>query len=322
MALNIGRKGWLGVALQSGFDVPANITDYMPFTNNTIHGTQQQIEVKHAVGHRESVFSSVPGKRFAEGNLDVNLDSKLAGYLLVSAMGSVSSSLLGSGVYEHTLTRNDSNTPQYLSAVSDRGGIDRQFYPNLAVDEMTIDNQLDIAMLKCKVTSSFPATTTSGTNTTASGNVFTFRNAAFAFAASVGQAANAANLKPHDLKFMLKNNTDPVHRHGSGDPASINAKQFDVDCDFNLYFEGTTERDAYYNQTKQAGVLQFNGNGIGGGYVEQLKVNLYQVSYKDYDLDTGLDNFYVIKAKLNGEFDNAAGKSVDMTLRNTKSSYI
>jgi hypothetical protein len=40
MALNIGRKGWIGLGLQTGFQVGAAIADYVPFTANTLHGNQ------------------------------------------------------------------------------------------------------------------------------------------------------------------------------------------------------------------------------------------------------------------------------------------
>lgn len=321
MSLSIGRKGWVGVGLQSAFQTPVAIADYVPFETNTLHGVQEQLKVQSAYGNREQVFSSVAGKRYAEGDFEMLLDSKMAGYFLVAGMGSVSVSALGGGVYQHTITRNNSNTPQYLQLTSDRV-VDRQNYFDTTVDEFSIEVGTDLAMLKTKLKGSFPQTTVSGTNTTTSGNVMSFKNAAFAFGASVSAATNAANLKPHDFKLDIKNNVEVVHRHGSADAAVIASKAFTVNAEMTLYFENTTDRDAYYAQSKQAAVLQFNGAGIGGGFTEQLLVRLYQVSYEGFELETGLDNFYAEKAKLVGEYDNSNSKSVDMLLTNTKSLYI
>ena len=321
MALNVGRKGFIGVGLQTGFQAPAVISDYVPFMSNELHGVQEQIKIEHATGNRDVTLSSVPGKRYGEGDIELLLDEKMAGYFLVGAMGSVSVTNVGSGVYKHTITRNNSNTPQYLTITNDRV-VDRQFYPDVTVDEVELSVATELASLKAKLSSSYPTTTASGTNTTASGNIFSFRNASFAFGTTVSGAQSATNLKPHDLKVTVKNNVDVIHRHGSADAASISAKGFDVDAEMTLYFENTTDRDYYYNQTKQAASIGFIGAGIGGGFNAALYLNFYQVSFSEFTLETGLDNFYAEKVKLNAEYDTVNQKSLDMVLYNNKSLYI
>lgn len=323
MALKQGRLGFIAAGLQSAFNVPATISnsDYVPFTNNTLHGIQEQLKIQHATGLRDMEFSSVAGKRYSQGDLELLLDSKFAGYFLVGAMGSVSTANVAGSVNDHTITRNNSNTPQYLTIINDRV-IDRQLYPNVAVDELELAVGTDLATVKAKLNGSFPQTTTSGTNTTASGNIMSFKNAQFAFGATVAGAQAAANLAPHDFKVSIKNNNDIIHRHGSADAATIVNKGFDIAAEMTLYFENTTDRDTYYNQQKQAASLQFIGNSIGGGLFESLKVNFYQISIEQLEFETGLDNFYAEKVTFNGEYDNANSKSLDMVLRNTKTLYI
>lgn len=321
MSLNIGRKGFAKVGLQSGAQVPATTGDYVPFETNTLHKVQAQIQQKSAYGNRETVFSSVKGLEHSEGDFEGLLDSKLFGYFAVAAMGSVSVASQGGGVYKHTVTRSNSNTPQYLSIINDRS-VDQELYADVAVDELDISVGTDLAMYKAKLIGNSPATTTSGSNTTASGNVFTFRDAQFAFGSTVSAAQGAANLKPHDFQLNIKNNVEAVPAHGQGTPRSINSKGFDVTATFQLYFENTTDRNTYYNQSKQAASLQFIGNNIGGGFTEFVKVNFYQVSISTFELETGLDNYYAEKVTLSGEYDNANSKSVDMEIQNTKSLYI
>lgn len=321
MALNIGRKGFAGIGLQSAAQVPAAIADYAPFTANTLHGVQEQLKVQHATGNRDVNFSSVPGKAYSEGSFEGLLDSKFFGYFAVAAMGSVSTASQGSGVYLHTVTRNNNNTPQYLTVTNDRV-IDRQNYYDVAVDGLEIAVGTDLATYKADLKGNFPQTTTSGTNTTASGNIFSFRNAQFAFGSSVAAAQAAANLKVHDFKLSIKNNVEVVHAHGSGLPRSINSKEFDPEAEFTLYFENTTDRDAYYAQNKQAASLQFIGNAIGGGLYEFVKFNFYQTTIETFELETGLSDFYAEKVKLDLEYDNANSKTLDISIQNTKTLYI
>ena len=321
MALNIGRKGWIGVGLQSAFEVPAAIADYVPWTTNTLIGIQEQIPVNQAVGHRETIYNTVPGKAYSGGDIEIVLDSKLAGYFLVGALGSVTTQSLGSGVYLHSLVKNDSNVPQFLTVTNYRA-VDLENFYDVAINEVQIAVGTDLATLKATCVGNFPQTTTSGTNTTASGNVMSFRNAQFAFGGTVALAQVAPNLKVHDFTLDVKNNVEAVVAHGSGLPRSINGKNLDVTAEFKLYFESVTDKNAYYAQAKQAASLQFTGNAIGGGFYEFLKFNLYQVSMNSFTMETGLDNFFAEDVKLMAEYDPVNQKAIDIQIQNNKALYI
>lgn len=321
MSLRIQRLGFVGIGLQTGFQVPAAIADYVYFTNNTLHGVVDNLPIEPATSLREKTYSSIGGLQHSEGDFEMLVDSKMAGYFLVAAMGSVSAASQGGSVFTHTITRNNTNTPQFLTLTNDRS-VDRQNYYDVAVDQLDLEVGTDLATLKAKLVGNFPQTTASGTATTASGNVMSFKNAAFAFGSTVAAARTATNLAPHDFKLTIKNSMEVVPRHGSAFPGSINSKSFDVDAEFNLYFENTTDRDTYYNVNKQAACFQLLGNGIGNGLREQLIVNFYQTAITSFDLETGLDSFYAEKVMLNAEYDNANSKSIDMALTNTKTLYI
>jgi hypothetical protein len=120
----------------------------------------------------------------------------------------------------------------------------------------------------------------------------------------------------------IKNNAEAVFAHGQATPRSVNFKDFEVTGEMVLYFENTTDRDSFYNQTKQAASLQLTGQGIGGGFSEFLKVNFYQLSMATFDLETGLSNFYAEKVQFTAEYDNVNAKTIDMVLQNTKTLYI
>lgn len=321
MPLAIGRKGFIGIGLQTGFQIPATIADYADFTSLTLTGMQDQIPVDHATGNRDKLLSTVAGKRWSEGDVELYIDNKNAGYFIVAALGTVQAQNLAGSVYQHTVTRNNSNTPQYLTITDDRS-VDRQIYADVAVDELEISVGTDLASMKAKLIGNFPQTTTSGTKTTASGNIFNFASAQFAFGTTISGAQSATPLKPHDFKLNIKNNAEAVFAHSYSTPRSINLKQFEASADFTLYFENTTDRDAYYAQTKQSASLELIGNGIGSGYNESVVFNMYKTSIQTFALETGLDNFYAEKVHLSCEFDPPTGRTIDAVITNTKSLYI
>lgn len=321
MSLDIGRHGWIGVGLQSASQVPAAIADYVDFTDNTLQGEQNQLVVDHATGLRDKVLSSVAGTQSSSGDIEIYADSVKTGYFLVAALGTVQSVSLGSGVYRHTVTRNNSNDPQFLTITSDRVK-DRQLYPDVAVSQFTLNVGLELAKAKATLVGAFPQTTTSGTKTTTSGNIFSFQNAQFAFGTTISGAQAATPLKPHDFTLTINNNTTANFGQSQANPRSINHGDFEATADFNLYFENTTDRDAYYAQTKQAASFELYGNGIGGGFTESLVFNFYQTSVKTFAVETGIDNFYSEKVTLGCEYNTAAQRTIDAVITNTKSLYI
>jgi hypothetical protein len=321
MSLSIGRKGWIGVGLQTGFQVPAAITDYVDFTVNTLTGITEQNKINNATSNRDMIASSVLGKQYSMGDIEIVADSNKAGYFILGALGAVQTVSLGSGVFRHTMTRNNSNTPQYLTITNDRA-IDRALYADVTVDQLDIAVGTDLVTAHAKLVGNFPQTTTSGTKTTTSGNVFNFRNAQFAFGTTISGAQAATALKPHDFKMSIMNNAETVFAHSSSTPRSVNVKGFDASVEFTLYFENTIDRDNYYAQNKQAASMQLTGNGIGGGFSESVVFNFYKTSFESLAIETGIDNYYAEKVKLEIEFDAATQRSMDCVITNTKTLYI
>jgi hypothetical protein len=219
------------------------------------------------------------------------------------------------------MTRNNSNTPKTLTINQARGSIDKQYYRNVAVKTLEFSVSDALVEAKASLLGKFPVTTTSGSLTTASGSVYSFADSRFAFGATVAAAGSATNLKPHDFKLTLENNTTAVFRHGSAEPDTINHGEFEATVEASLYFEGTTERDNFYNLDRQAASWKVNGPGIGGGYSSSLEVRMYRTYYEDFPLETGLSDFYAVKFKVRCAYDNANSASVDAVLRNVRSSY-
>ena len=321
MALDIGRKGWAGIALETTPGVPVPQTDIVPFTENTLMAKHEPIPNEAAYGVREKTFDAVIGKKWSEGSISINADADDTGLFLVAALGSNSPANVAGSVYDHTITRNNSNTPKTMTVNQARGSIDKQYYPNVAVKTLEFSVSDGLVEAKASLLGKFPITTTSGSLTTASGGIYSFADSRFAFGSSVAAAGSATNLKPHDFKLTLENNTTAVFRHGSAEPDTINHGEFEATVEASLYFEGTTERDNFYGLDRQAASWKVNGPGIGGGYSSSLEVRMYRTYYEDFPLETGLSDFYAVKFKVRCAYDNANSRSVDAVLRNTRSSY-
>lgn len=320
MSLSIGRKGWVSFGTESSYGVPVAPGDYIPFISNTIKGMYEKINNEAAYGIRDKMFNSVVGKKWSEGDLEVNVDAKFIGYLLYGAMGDVADANPSGSVYTHTFTRDNSNTPQSFTVINDRV-TDRQYVPGASVKSLTLTVADGLATAKAAIIGKAPITTTSGTLTTASGNLYSFKDASMAFGATVSAAQAATNIKPSQFSITIDNNSVPNFRHGNNDVDTVNHGEFSVSGNGTLFFENTTDRDAYYANTKQAMSYKLTGLGIGSGLSDYLQFNLYQMRLDTFELETGLANFFSEKFNFIGEYDNANSKTLDVVLQNTKSAY-
>ena len=321
MSLNIGRKGWIGIGTETTPGTPVAISDYVPFTELTLKPMHEPIPNEAAYGVREKTFDASLGKKWSEGDVTINCDSDDVGFFLIGALGTDTPANVAGSVYDHVITRNNSNTPQTFTMVQARGSVDKQYYRNVAVKTLELSVSDQLVEAKANLIGKFPITTTSGSLTTASGGLYSFADARFAFGASVSAAGSATNLKPHDFKLVLENNTVANFRHGSNEPDTIDHGDFEATAEATLYFENTTQRDNYYNLDKQAASWKVNGIGIGGGYTSSLEVRMYRTHYEGHELETGLSDFYAEKMTLRMDYDNANSKSIDAVLRNVTSAY-
>lgn len=321
MSLEIGRKGYIGIGKESSPGVPVVIAGYIPFTENTLMAKHEPIANEAAYGVREKTFDAVVGKKWSEGDITINCDSHDVGYFLLGGLGTDTPANVAGSVYDHVFTRNNSNTPQTFTITNAHGSIDKQFFRNIAVKSLEFSVSDQLVSAKASLIGKFPVTTTSGSLTTSSGGIYTFADARFAFGSTVAAAGSATNLKPHDFKLTLENNSVANFRHGSNEPDTIDHGEFEASAEGTLYFESTTQRDSYYNLDKQAASWKLNGPGIGGGYTSSLEFRMYRTHYEGRDLETGLSDFYAEKFTIRCDYDNANSKSVDAVLRNVTSAY-
>jgi len=320
MSLSIGRKGWIEVGSEATYGVPVATVAAIPFNNNTIKPMAEPLKDTSARGVRDSQFASQVGKKWAEGDIEFNLDANVTGYFLKAAMGTLNSSVVSGSVKDHTFTRNNSNTPQSMTIISDRT-TDRFFVRGAAVKSLEISVADDLATAKASILGKFQGTTTSGTGVTASGNLFSFADYNLRLGTSVAAANASSGINPSDVKITIENNSEATFRAGQSEAATVDHKNFEVSGEFTVFFENTTDRDQYYNNAKKAMEIKFTGDGVGSGLVEALTFNIYQMRLETFELETGLDSFYAEKAKWQGEYDNVNAKTLDVVMRNAISTF-
>lgn len=319
MTLNLARKGWIGIGVESTFGTPAAQTDNIFWTGNTLEGMHKPIENTASYALRQKVFSSVAGQKWGQGDIEFNLDATLSGYFLAAAMGSTSSTVVAGSTRKHTHALNQANTPYSLSIYKDRV-TDRQLFTGSTVDTLEVKVADGFATAKASIQSLFPATSVSGSSATASGTIFSWANYTFQSGSTFTAAGSAAATPLTDLDLTIKNNTQVIFESGTNTASRIGQKDFEVSGNMTLFFESTTDRDAYYNNTGSAKIITFLGAGTGTTQ-EKLAFNIYN-SYQDtFSVETGIDDFFIEKQSFVGDYSLTDSKTMDIVQTNNTNNY-
>jgi len=320
----VGKRGWVNITLETNPGVPVEpSTIYIPFLENSLKEKMEIIPELSARGIRDNQGeSSVTGKKEGGGDLKVNLDPTLAPVLLGLVMGNFGTPVSeGDGVYTHTFTRKTNNVPLTTSIISNRAGIDQNLFPYGVVNSAELNFADGMAELTANILSRYPVTSTSGTLSTVSGTLFTFKDARVRVAADLATAITATPLKIKELTLIVNNNAEAVHVVGNEDVDAIAVKNFDVSGNISLNFEDTTQRDLFRNLTKRAMLIEFNGNEIGGGLSEFIQIRVAKMRFENYSPELPIDDIATEGLDFIGEYSSEDAKTIDIVVRNRKSSY-
>lgn len=322
MAVFIGRRGWLGIAIEDTPGSPKPPADYLPFLECSLVGRHEIVAEETARGIRDAEGeSSQLSKKWGEGTIRMVLDPTLAPYLIGLALGDFGTpSSEGDGVYTHTFSRLSSNTPKTASVTFDRV-VDRNIFTCLVVNSMELSFSDGVAELSADCLSRYPVTTSSGTLATTSGTIFTFKDAQVRLADDLTAAENATPIKVREFSLSINNNAEAIHLSGNEDVEKIAIKDFRVEGSLSLLFEDTTQRDNFRDFAKKAMIVTFTGNEIGNGMNEFVKFRIAKIRFVNFEPSLPLDDVAEQGIDFVAEYSSTDAKTIDVVVRNRKASY-
>lgn len=313
--IRIGRLGSLGCAIEtSAGTANATAAVYFPYVENSMRGHHEPIEEISSRTSRIMDSDSVLGRRWAEGDVQINLDVVNAGYLLKLATGN---ELLVTGTpnYHTFYTTVSGNTPLTATLINSRGSTDIEQYTYAAVDELSLEVSDALATLNASFQAQYPTAGASQTVTTTSGTVLAFKDYFIQFGNTLTAAAAAVTTPISEFSLTISNNLEVIHRSGSSDVSAIRSKGVRVEGSYTLFFDSITDRDAYYALQKRSMIVTFSGAAN-----EELRIRIPQFRVNEADISAGLDDFYALTADFVAEDQVDLGtRLVDFRLGNTKS---
>lgn len=316
MSITIGRLGSLGLGIESTPGEAVSAAVYLPYTDISLRGHHEPIEVISSKASRLMDTDSVVGKKWSEGDVTLDLDVVNSGYLFKMALGQ--EIIEGSSPYNHTFyTTVSGNAPTSATLIQSRGDTDIERYAYSSVNELAMEVPTDgLATIKSSFMGAFPVATGSQTVTTTSGTVVTFTSASMQFGNTLTAAGSAGATAINNFTMTVANNLEMIHQTGSADVSAIRTKGLRVSGSYTLYFDSTTDRNAHYALNKRSMIFTMTGNAN-----ESLRLRVPEFRLQEAEVSTGLDDFYVVAGDWVAEDDIDSGvRLVDVRLQNSKSS--
>ena len=332
MSIALGRKPTLGIGIELTPGTPVVASKYLPFVTCNMKGVQEPIVDESAKGVREKNWGAIVGAKKGEGDIEAYIDVENAAYLIYPALG-VCSSATASGesdVYEHTITRKASNPPKTVTIIyNDTQDTRKYAYATINTLELNVSDGL--ATISANILSKFPASGT-GTQAITEERILAFKDYTIKFGSGATgtaalSAATSADATPvRNFTLKINNNAEVQHLSGDNDIAQVSIGELEIDGEYTLFYESTSER-AFYETLLESGnavramIVTFSGDSIGNAETEEIQIKIPNFHIRERGIDTGVSGFITENPTFVAEYDPTEAKSIEIKITNEQASY-
>lgn len=305
----IGKETTWGTAVTPNKAIPVRFTGGI----QTDIDIQEIAPVKATIAKNHDTFQ---GARTHEGSYEMDFFPDNCGYLLISALGAVSSALKGgeSVVYQHTITEQETKMPLTIEQTV---GENIRKYAGGIVNSLKISGKVGEAItLEAGIKAKSQTSTTKSTPTYLTARAWNWADAQV----KIGGVAQS-NVISFELEY--NNNIDFVHAlNASNDPAFNVIKGSEVKGKIEFYLDSTSlaEFNDYLARTNNALDIVLTGDAVGVSSNNTLTVTVPKVYYTKGETPISED-FNKLTLEFEGVYDTSTSKLISMVLVNLVTSY-
>lgn len=284
----------------------------------------EAINTERSMGIIEDSDDMVVAKKFSSGVIAGEIFDKSFGYLLLSALGQVSSvESADSGVYDHTFTVLQSAQHPSLTLEIKRGAIEQKAYPNVVVENLKISAGVNQYVMFEVDLKGKTGETASNTPSYVVENYFLAKDISVKLAdtyAGLG-AASAIDVKSFDIEIAKNIEDDDVL--GTDGPSDFLNKQIVVEGSLEMNFATVYERDYVLNNTVKSMRITAENTAVTIGATSHPKIvlDLAKVKFSEAPITGGNNDLAKVEVKFKGFYSVDESFSTKAVLSNTQSSY-
>lgn len=320
----IGRLADIGIAREGTRGTAEGSADFwVPKLSLTIDDAVEQVVDESSIGVIEdSPNASVVGK-YAEGEIEGNINDKSIGLFMLAALGAVNTTgPADTSVYTHTFTVSQSAQHPSLTLFLDDGNQDYTY-------ALAMLNQLDLditvgqfSKFMAAFRSKVGATATLSPSYTAE-TLFLPQHGSVKIASAVAGLGAASAINMRSVKLTISKNIEDDRTLGSIDQVDILNKQFAVEGTLELVFDSNTFKTEMLADTAQAMRIRLTNTNvtIGGSSNPQLNIDLAKVKFSEFKRGYSNNDITMATVNFKAFYDASATSMITVELKNTQASY-
>lgn len=319
--LGIGRESVRGTAVTPAIWVPGR-------EGANVAIKVDKADIRETRGTKVASQGSEIVQKYAGGDLPFNVRHKSIGYILLSLLGSVTTTTVETGVYKHTFSilPNDPAHPSLTLGLSMPGIQDYVYALALASAlELTIApddlvNAVASFVAKSEAEKSPAYTPSFGTDDIH----FRHQDVSLKFASNLAGLGAASPTLAKEIGLTIDNKARTNQRISEINPGDvIAAGGFEIGGTLRLDLTAKTLHDIFAAGTYQAMQVAMVRSDvlIGASSNPSITVKLPKVSFTSYETDRPLDDIVGESIGYNAHFSDTDGSAITVEVVNTKANY-
>ena len=318
------RKFNIGIGKETARGTKVIPAIWLKPTSEDFNDQAETIATERSMGIIEDSDDQVVVKKFASGVFAGELFDQSFGFLLLSALGQVSSvESADAGVYDHTFTVLQSAQHPTLTVEVKRGDIEQLAYPNAVVENLKISSAVNqYVMFEVDIRGKVGE---SATNTPSYivENYFLAKNVVAVMAddySGIG-AGETLDIKSIDIEIAKNIEDDDVL--GNDGPSDFLNKQLVIEGSMELNFTTVYEKNYVLDNTMKALRVTITNDceTIGAVSSPELVIDLAKVKFSEAPITGGNNDIAKVEVKFKAFYSSDDAFSIKAVLTNTKSSY-
>lgn len=320
----IGRLADIGIAKEATRGTAESSVDfYLPKVSLSIDDGIDQAIDESSIGVIEDGVGAAVIAKFAEGEIEGNVYDKSFGLILLSALGSLSTSGPSqTTVYTHTFTVLQSAQHPSLTLFLDDPNQDYK-YALAVLQSLDLDVMLgQYARYRAAFRSKVGATA-SLSPSYSSENHFLPQHGSVKIASSISGLSGASAIDVRSIKLSIAKNVEDDRKLGSLDASDILNKQFAVEGSLELVFSDNTFKTEMLADTAKAMRIRLSNTDvtIGSSLNPQLTIDLAKVKFSSFERNYENDGIVTAAVDFKAFYSLGDTSMISAELINEQASY-
>lgn len=319
----IGQQADIGIAKEAvRGTAETSATFYLPKMSMTVDDIIEQAVDENSIGVIEDATDAKVIHKAAEGEVEGKIGDKSLGLILLSLLGTVSTSGPTDSAYTHTFSVAQTATHQSLTIFQEDPNADYK-YANGMIKNLEISAVLgEFCRFKFGFMAKVGATATLTPSYSAE-NAFLPQHATFKTATTQAGLDAASAISIRQCKVVFDNDLEEDNALGTIGPVDILNKRFSVEGELEIIFNDETFKTDLLADTAKALRLELNNSDvlIGSTSTPKLTIDLHSVKYSEFKRNYGNGDVVTASVKFKGFYKLADSKMITVKLINAQSSY-